>query len=78
MYQVTIYLFASGTVTNYQFAHRGDAEAQLEKTVAGYRSAGVGQAKTFFTASLLNTKTGKYLGFVTEAPPAVELEGASE
>lgn len=78
MFQVSTYLFASGTVTSAQFGRLEDAEANLEKVVAGYRQASATANKVFFTASILDTKTGKYYGFVSDAPPAVELQGASE
>lgn len=78
MFQVTTYLFASGIVSNASYPRLEDAQAGLEKIIATYKQAGPAQAKTFFTASILDTRTGKYYGFITEAPPAIKLEGASE
>lgn len=74
MFQVTVYNFATGVVSNLQFDRLCAARENLEKQVAGFRSANAAQAKTFFTASILDCKSGKYHGFVQDAPPALELK----
>lgn len=78
MFQVTTYNFATGIVGNALVSTLELAQENLEKQVAGFRSANIGQNKVFFTASILDTKTGKYYGFVSDAPPTVELQGASD
>lgn len=73
MFQVTIYNHATGAVNNQQFKLLADAQANLEQQVAGFRSAVNGTNRVFFTASILDTKSGKYYGFVSDAPPAITL-----
>lgn len=79
VFQVSEYSFSSGAVTNSAFKTLEEAQAFLEQRAATYAASNsvAANPRSFYTLSLLNVKTGKYLGFTQSLPPTVTLSGAS-
>lgn len=73
-YQVTFFIHSgSGEPTNALFVTEEEAQTYLESTVAQYRAQVT--TKTFFTASVLDCKTGEFIGSVSDNPPELKLNG---
>lgn len=74
-YQLIEYNFVDATAKATGFKTLEEAQNALNTRVAALQSSLT--TKSFYTLSLLDAQTGGFLGFTTQAPPAVALAGAT-
>lgn len=70
MYLVINYNHMNGGVNTTTYNTEAEAKTFAERTIASYR-ANI-QVKQYFTVSIIELKTGKLVGSVVDAPPAVD------